>query len=136
MAKPKEFSFLAPWEEIPGSSEGQKTADRLLSELKEEIPSKHLLGGLSLTAIATRSDQDDVLFEIAGSEEKLAVVHLTYRKETDPSWPDTQFFTSWQQWAETEMIPDHEDFTCGNTRVAVKVGFDSARSNNNEDLGF
>ena len=115
MAKPKEFSFLTPWEEIPDSSEGRKRADRLLSELKREIPSNHLLGGLSLTAIATRRDQDDVLFEIAGTEEKLAVVHLTGRKETDPRWPRTQFFTSWQQWSETGMIPDHEDFTCGDT---------------------
>lgn len=107
---------MTPWEGIPDGSEGQNRAEKLLNELKGEIPSDHSLSGLTLKAVATRCNQDDVLFEIFGNEEKLAVVHLTWRKETDPRWPRTRVFSNWQHWVDAVMIPDHEDFfTCGDT---------------------
>lgn len=116
MAKPEDLDFLAPWERIPDGPEGRKRGEQILCELKREIPSNHLLSWLTLKAIATRRNQDDVLFEIFGRDEKLAVVHLTGRKETDPRWPRTRFFTSWKHWVNAGMIPDHEDFTCDDTQ--------------------
>ena len=35
-----------------------------------------------------------MLFEIEGGEMCLAVVHMTWRKESDPRWPDTKLFQS------------------------------------------
>ena len=32
-------------------------------------------------------DDDDVLFKL--DEDRYAIVHLTYNKETDPQWPHT-----------------------------------------------
>lgn len=114
--KPEHLEFLTPWEEFPGDSGGQKRAANLLSELKREIPSDHRLSSLTLRAIAIRRDQDDVLFEILGNEEKFVVVHMTWKKEKDPRWPRTRFFSNWRQWVDAVMIRDHEDYTCGDTQ--------------------
>ena len=40
----------------------------------------------------------------------LAVVHMTWRKETDPRWPNTRLFENWEQWVHEEMIPSHEAY--------------------------
>ena len=50
-----------------------------------------------------------MLFEVEGGEMPLAVVHMTWQKETDPRWPTTKLFQSWEQWARDEMLPAHED---------------------------
>ena len=116
-AKPEHLEFLTPWEELPDDSEGENRAEKLLSELRREIPSDHTLSRLALRAIAIRRDQDDVLFEILGNEEKFVVVHMTWKKEKDPRWPLNRFFSNWPQWVDAVMIRDHEDYMCGETQV-------------------
>jgi len=110
------FSFLKPWQKLADDAEGQKKADLLLGELIKEIHFDHPLSGLPLRAVAMRQDQDDVLFEVLGRGDLLAVVHLTWQKEIDSRWPHTELFSSWQHWMDAVMIPDHEDFTCGDTQ--------------------
>jgi hypothetical protein len=94
--------WLDPW--IPVSSGGA-----LERELAMELPSRHILKGVHLRAIARRTDNDDVLFQLTGHEKPLAVVQLTYRHESDAQLPWTVLFDSWEDWVENCMQPDHED---------------------------
>jgi hypothetical protein len=105
---PEGLQLLTPWEVIHDTPQVQGHAERLSTELQREIPSTHVLCGIKATAIAHRIDQDDVLFELEG-QMLLAVVHLTWSRETDPRWPDTTLFESWEHWVREEMLPAHED---------------------------
>jgi hypothetical protein len=43
---------------------------------------------------------------------KVAEVHLTWRGdiETDPRWPSTQIYGTIDEWRETSMRLDHDDY--------------------------
>ncbi len=112
MPIPEGLHLLKPWEVIHDTPEVQGRAARLSAELQREIPSTHVLFGIKATAVAHRIDQDDVLFELEGHM-PLAVVHLTwsYLRETDPRWPETTLFESWEHWVREEMLPAHDDYT-------------------------
>ena len=109
MTVPPDFTFLTPWRELRDSEPGLNRK-KLLSELRKEVPVGHVLHGVKANAIATRADQDDVLFELEGGEKVLAVVHMTWKVETDPQWPRTRLFSSWEEWVREAMRPDHEDY--------------------------
>ena len=81
----------------------------LSAELEKELPPGHVLCGARATAVATRVDRDDVLFEIEGGKSTLAVVHMTWQREKDPKWPAVKLFSSWDQWIKEEMTPAHEE---------------------------
>jgi hypothetical protein len=117
MAIPENVTLLPPWQAFLQDAESQRRADGFAAELRKEVSSRHPLFGFSVLAVAWRCDQDDVLFEIVGRAEKLAVVHLTWTQKTeaDPRYPRTRLFSSWQSWAEQVMRPDHDDYTCGDT---------------------
>lgn len=78
--------------------------------MQSEVPERHVLHGLKVRAIATRIDRDDVLFEVEGGQMPLAVVHMTWRKETDPRWPRTKLFRCWDDWIRNDMLPAHEEY--------------------------
>ena len=101
-----QVTLLEPWH--PVSAE-RRTA--LESELARELPTGHVLSGKRATAIAARSDQDDVLFDVTGLG--FAVVHLTWsgRQESSPQWPGTRLFTSLDEWAARVMVPAHREFS-------------------------
>lgn len=107
MSIPTNVDILAPWKAIEASEE---RSELLSAELETGLPQKHVLHGLKVTAVAARVDRDDVLFEVVGSEMPLAVVHMTWRKETDPRWPSTKLFRSWEHWVQEDMQPAHEDY--------------------------
>ena len=94
--------WLDPW--IPVSSGGA-----LERELAAELSTHHILRGIHLRAIARRTDNDDVLFQLIGHEKPLAVVQLSYRHEADAQLPWTVLFDSWDDWVENCMEPDHEE---------------------------
>ena len=110
MAIPDGIEVLKPWRVIDDSSESPNGANRLAARLESEIPEKHVLHGLRLRAVATRIDRDAVLFEIDGGHMPLAVVHMTWCKETNPDWPRTKLFPGWENWVLNEMLPAHEGF--------------------------
>ena len=110
MSIPDGIKFLAPWRIIEDSPETRDHARHLAARLQSELPEKHVLHGLRVRAVATRVDQDDVLFEIEDGHMPLAVVHMTWRKETDPQWPRTKLFQSWGDWVREEMLPAHEEY--------------------------
>ena len=102
--------MLKPWRVIADSPDVPNRANLLSTRLESELPEQHVLHGLKVRAVATRIDRDDVLFEIEGGHMPLAVVHMTWRRETDPRWPSTKLFQSWEQWVRDEMIPAHEEY--------------------------
>jgi len=110
MSIPKNIEMFPPWQAILDLP-NENRAELLAAELVAELPPSHVLYGLKARAVAVRSDRDDVLFEVDGGETPLAVVHLTWRKETDPRWPGTVLFRSWEQWLRDEMLPAHQDFS-------------------------
>ena len=83
-----------PWPESWQRVDGEP-ASLLEYELSHELPEGHVLSGRRVKALA--QNQDDALFELADSE-AVARVHLTWRQETDPKWPDTRVFTSLEEW--------------------------------------
>ena len=110
MSIPDGIEFVTPRRILEDSHEIEDRAGRLSERLQSEIPEEHALHGLKVRAIATGIDRDDVLFEIEGGEMYLAVVHMTWRKEVDPSWPDTKLFQGWDDWVRNEMLPAHEEY--------------------------
>ena len=110
MPIPDTIQLLKPWQVIADSPEGANRANHLSARLQSELPKEHVLRGLKVRAVAARIDRDDVLFEIEDGEMPLAVVHMTWRKEMDPHWPQTKLFQSWEEWLRNEMLPAHDGF--------------------------
>jgi|SRR5580692_5607677 hypothetical protein len=96
------FSFLEPWRALP-----PERAEAFLGEVQLELSPGHLLYGANLTAIAVSRLADDVLFRL--DDGRVAGVHLTWRggAEQNP-WPSHRIYTSFEEWAQQVMIPDHE----------------------------
>ncbi len=95
-----------PWVPIDGDGEG------FLSELRKEVTRGHVLFGKEgISAIARREDRDDVLFLV---EDMLAVVHLTYsQRETDPRWPHTDLYSSWNEFLSKRVRADVDECETG-----------------------
>lgn len=106
---PKANAFEEPWAAFADGPEDQASAAKIAERLKKDLPNGHVLSGLELKAVAKRIDQDDVLFEVFGGDQPLAVVHITWKRETDPQWPSTRFFQNWDEWIDQAMRPDHAD---------------------------
>jgi hypothetical protein len=97
------IEMLEPWHLVT-----EEERSRLEVELNRELSFEHVLTGKTLRALARRQDCDDVLFEVDGVG--LAVVHLTWSRETRPDWPNTEIYGSITDWIERRMKPDHEAF--------------------------
>lgn len=84
------FRFREPWSAIDESAK----AVRFVAELSRELPVGHVLAEMQVRPIASRQDQDDVLFELGNGN--WAVVHLTWHgsRERDPRYPRTTILTS------------------------------------------
>jgi len=66
-------------------------------ELSREICSEHILYNVPACALGRRTDKDDFLFQIESVSGRFAVVHLTWQKETNPQWPSTSVFNSFEE---------------------------------------
>ena len=111
MPIPESIQVLILWRVIADTPEVPNCSNLFSARLESELPQQHILHGLKVRAVATRIDCDEVLFEIEGGQILLAVVHMTWRKETDPQWPGTTLFQSWDDWVTNEMLPAHDDYT-------------------------
>jgi hypothetical protein len=96
---------LEPW--ILLNDERRQAVER---QLVRELPAGHVIAGKSKRAVATRTDRDDVLFELFDGG--YAVVHLSWsgRTQKDTQWPATQLFASLEEWRERRMLPDHHAY--------------------------
>ena len=101
----QQITWLDPWYAI--SSESSLHAE---IELRREIIREHPLYGVKVKAVARREDCDDYLFFLPDNPFPLAVVHLTYQRETTPNFPHTTFYSSLSDWIENDMKVTHLDY--------------------------
>ncbi len=102
---PEDIEWLEPW--MPEfDEEGQ-----LAEELRKVVCDRNFLFGVNVRAVGRRIDCDDVLFVTDDPHRPIAVVHLTWKFETDPTWPFTNIYKGWQGWIENCMMKDHSDYT-------------------------
>lgn len=103
---PPQLEWLEPWQQLEGAAEG------FARELQKELTPRHVLHGLSITAVARRRDCDEVLFATSDPAMPLAVVHLTRTgcTESFPQWPQAVGYKSWDDWVTTCLLPDHRQY--------------------------
>lgn len=82
----------------------------LEKQLERELSPRHPLYGVEAKAVARRTFDDDVLFELTGHSHKLAQVHLTWGGIQTPPWPGTEFYRTWAEWKEYSYLPAVKDF--------------------------
>ena len=99
----KNIKWLEPWEAIIDGALFE-------AELQTEVCRGHPLYQIEVKAIGRRLDCDDVLFALANHSHALAVVHLTYARESNPGWPQTRLFADTEDWTERGMKPDNRDY--------------------------
>jgi hypothetical protein len=64
-------------------------AEALEHELRREVPVGHVLKGLRCLAVARNVTSDEVAYLL--DDGRVGVVHLTWRIERDPGWPQVTF---------------------------------------------
>jgi hypothetical protein len=98
--------WLDPWYLAPSGLE---------SELEKEDGLTHPLFNRKAISVGRRDGSDDVLFFLPDNPYPLAVVHLTWagKRETNPAWPHTTFYSSPDDWVERCMKPDYLEFAKG-----------------------
>lgn len=76
-------------------------ARRLLDELQRELPPGHAWSGVPIETFADRDGaSDDVLFRCLDNPARFAIVHLTWRAESDPRWPHIVFEGTFEEFIE------------------------------------
>ena len=81
----------------------------LVGELKREICAGHPLWKKTVHVLWRRADCDDVLFGIDDGTARVAVVHLTFRSESDPRGPAAEIFQDLDEFWLKRMKSDHEE---------------------------
>jgi hypothetical protein len=87
-----ETTWDGDWYAVESATEREWAED----ELRRELAPGHVLHGVNVTAIARRWRRDDILFQL--QDGRFAQVHLTRRPETNPTWPDTQIYSTLKDW--------------------------------------
>ena len=100
-----QIPWRKPWWPI-----APKRAVEIEAELHREVCAGHVLFGKQFSAIGYRQDQDDFLFMLHDGDYPLACVHLTFNKETDPAFPQTDLYESVAAWAERGLTLDVLEF--------------------------
>jgi hypothetical protein len=93
--------------ELPAGwfSPSPESARQFEHELQRELCPQHILYNIPARAIARKDRRDDFLFKIP--DNCFAQVHLTWQQETNPFWPSTELFSSFEAW-KTSL--DDKDF--------------------------
>ncbi len=78
------------WRSVHGTPDGAE----LEHELARELAPEHVLVDISVQAVAVRRHLNDVIFWLPLTSE-WALIHLTYRQETDPRWPLPTVVKGW-----------------------------------------
>lgn len=89
---------------LPSTWMALRGEDRLntLAELRRELPEGHVLHCRKLVPVARHRGSDDVLIRTDAEDGRLWVVHLTWRRETDPQWPSARSFRDVAEFAQVE----------------------------------
>lgn len=96
------------WPQLPSDWIPVEDGKLLLQELNREMPRGHKLKGLELVVFAQADYHDDIAVLLPDGQ--VAEIHLTWNKESDPTWPwvsGPMTFDEWlvcreedQQWRE------------------------------------
>lgn len=86
------YEWDGEWSAIDSTSERES----LEGELRRELCSSHTIYGIEAVAIGRRWRRDDVLFLLRDG--RFAQVHLSWRAEANPHWPDTRIYASFEDW--------------------------------------
>ena len=70
---------------------------KITRELNREICKEHVLYKIPCCALGRRTDRDDFLFQIESDKGSFAIVHLTWQKETNSTWPTTELFNKFEE---------------------------------------
>lgn len=86
------------------------TNQNLVSQLKREISTNHILFEKKVETLARRQDNDDVLFLVDNSS--FTVVHLTWTNNShnDVRFPICEQYVSWKELYENRILKDKEEF--------------------------
>jgi len=94
-----------PWKPVPNG----ETAQKLQSELLNELAPGHPLFGRTVAAIGFRGDSDDVVLKITDGSSRFAIVHLTWRmRPEEPPFPNAVIFADEQDLLTRGMQSDQE----------------------------
>lgn len=98
------FQYLEPWI--------QESSTTFIEELYKDLSKDHILFGEEFEVVARRFDKDEVLFRFKSLPTKYVQVHLTWRKEPEvaPQWPVSQIYNSFEEWVNTVMKINHNEF--------------------------
>ncbi|MEM9192530.1 MAG: hypothetical protein AAGF12_25370 [Myxococcota bacterium] len=107
LAPPRSLVVDVRWAD-PWRALTPERATTLADELRNEVPPEHTLDGRNCKAVAMRSDRDDVLFVV--DDRELAIVHLTWKPERDPRWPQTLLVPDVATFVRKHLEPDHAAF--------------------------
>ncbi|WP_411339256.1 hypothetical protein V6U71_15265 [Sphingopyxis sp. J-6] len=81
------------WYRVTSETERRELGE----ELERELSPGHILYGTKATALGRRFRRDDVLFRL--EDGRVARLHLTRRKESNPLFPTTDVYDSYADWA-------------------------------------
>ncbi len=104
----EDVALVPPWSRVGNARDLEEELSR------EVVPGHPLYARQALRAFAKRSDSDDVLFVGDGL---VAVVQLTWAKETSPSLPRVEFHPSLDAWVARRMRPDQRQRAGTDARV-------------------
>jgi len=96
----KDVKLLEPWTQVTNARD-------LEAELARELVPGHRLHGRKDLRAFARNHEDDVVFV---GETLVAVVHLTWAKETRVDRPEAEIHPSLDEWTVRRMVPDHRRF--------------------------
>ena len=82
-------------------------AEALEHELRREVPTGHVLKGLRCLAVARNVTCDEVAFVL--DDGRVCIVHLTWRVERDPRWPQVTFVAEFPEEDEDEDEDEDEE---------------------------
>jgi hypothetical protein len=100
-----DYEFLKPWMPVDAAH-----VPGMIKELQNELPSGHVLKDFDCIPIGYRCDCDDTIWQVKGADFGFATVHLTFQKETNPRWPDTATFVTFEDFRREVMQPDKEEY--------------------------
>ena len=102
---PTNFSWLPPWSPL----DDPQDVVGLAEELRREISAGHLLFDCQFVAIGYSERYDDFLFVTDCVDRPIAVAHLTWKKETVPTWPFAIVYPNLDGWV-SAMAADNVEY--------------------------
>ena len=103
------MEWLEPWWSADELDENVRSG--LERQLVLEVPPGHEMFQVPVRLIG-RGNGDDALFQILDGSGRVAVVHLTWSKSQERlPWPATTVFLNLKEWADTCMLPEHQEWS-------------------------